>query len=165
MIDRGFGTNVEPFNFKVQPFPGDEITDKALSVSGTTREQIATYKEHQNVYWDLSDKFDDAVDKYKKTDKMFFVGFNAIFDMNFMFNWFEKCGDAYFGSYFFYPPIDVAVLAGHALMDRRAQMKDFKLATVAQELDIRIDKTRLHDAMYDIELTRDIYRTLFMSRV
>jgi DNA polymerase-3 subunit epsilon len=37
-------------------------------------------------------------------------------------------------------------------------MKDFKLMTVAQEVGLVVDESRLHDANYDIELTRGVYR-------
>jgi DNA polymerase-3 subunit epsilon len=37
-------------------------------------------------------------------------------------------------------------------------MIDFKLKTVAKELGLWVDETRLHDAEYDIELTRSVYR-------
>lgn len=49
------------------------------------------------------------------------------------------------------------VLAAQKLMSRRNEMIDFKLGTVAQTLGIKIDPTRLHDAMYDIELTAQVY--------
>jgi DNA polymerase-3 subunit epsilon len=36
-------------------------------------------------------------------------------------------------------------------------MENFKLSTVAKELVIITDETKLHDALYDIKLTRAIY--------
>jgi DNA polymerase-3 subunit epsilon len=50
------------------------------------------------------------------------------------------------------------VLASQYLIDRRYRMKDFKLMTVAQEVGLVVDEARLHDANYDIELTRGVYR-------
>ena len=81
-----------------------------------------------------------------------------------MREWFLKQGDIYFGAWFWHPPIDVAVLAMAALGDRRAKMVNFKLATVAAEFGIEIDAKRLHDAAYDIELTRKIYDRIQVVR-
>lgn len=36
-------------------------------------------------------------------------------------------------------------------------MENFKLMTVAKTMGIEIDENKLHDATYDIELTRDIF--------
>lgn len=69
-------------------------------------------------------------------------------------------GDNYFGSWFWSDAIDVMVLAAQALMEQRPMMKDFKLRTVAEQLGIVIEEERLHDAMYDIYLTHEIYKRL-----
>ena len=51
------------------------------------------------------------VDRYDKRDKCFFAGYNGIFDLNFLHAFFKKCGDQYFGSYVWWPSIDVSVMA------------------------------------------------------
>lgn len=43
------------------------------------------------------------------------------------------------------------------LMGVRNDMENFKLMTVARTMGIEIDENKLHDATYDIELTRDIF--------
>jgi len=52
------------------------------------------------------------------------------------------------------------VLAAEHLKERRGLMADFKLKTVAQFLGIEIDESKLHDAVYDIKLTREIYKLI-----
>lgn len=37
-------------------------------------------------------------------------------------------------------------------------MPNFKLKTVAKELGLDVEDDKLHDARYDVLLTRDIYR-------
>ena len=49
------------------------------------------------------------------------------------------------------------VLASQYLMAERSKMKDFKQETVARELGIPIESVKLHDAKYDIELTKAIW--------
>lgn len=154
---------VVPFNFKVAPLPIDAISATALSVSGTTREDISGFPTPQKVKLLLTNIFAKQVDKYDSKDKMFFIGYNAYFDMQFMREWFRKLGDTYFGSYFWYPPIDVMILAGYKLMSVRKDMPDFKLHSVAKQLGITVDSSRLHDAYYDIELTKQICCQLKLS--
>jgi len=50
------------------------------------------------------------------------------------------------------------ILASQYLIPRRAKMESFKLKRVALELGLEVDESRLHDAHYDIALTRSIYR-------
>jgi DNA polymerase-3 subunit epsilon len=66
-------------------------------------------------------------------------------------------GDEYFGSWFWSNSVDVMVLASNYLLDRREEMENFKLSTVAKFLNIAVEDDALHDAQYDIELTKLIY--------
>ena len=52
------------------------------------------------------------------------------------------------------------VLATQHLMMKRHLMKDFKQETVARTLGIELDSSKLHDAAYDIWLTRQIYEAV-----
>lgn len=49
------------------------------------------------------------------------------------------------------------VLATAYLLDKRPQMENFKQGTVAKTLGIVVDDTKLHDAMYDIDICKAIY--------
>ena len=98
------------------------------------------------------------VDKFNRKDKFFLVGYNnAAFDNNFLRGFFLQNGDEYFGSWFWSNSVDVMVLASNYLLDRRAEMENFKLSTVAKFLNIAVEDDALHDAQYDIELTKLIY--------
>jgi hypothetical protein len=92
--------------------------------------------------------------------KFHFVAYNAVFDAKHLRAWFEKNNDVYFGSWFFHPPIDVMGLAAVVLMNKRSSLPDFKLVTVAKVLGVKVDETKLHDAAYDIRLTREMYQIL-----
>ena len=147
------------FNYMVQPFPEDEVEDKALEVSRITRDRLQTFASPRDVHADLIKIFSGVVDRFDKHSKMLFAGYNAGFDMDFMRAFFTKSGDKFFGSWFWWPPIDVAILAGDALRDERHKIPNFKLGTVAEYLGI-LPKGDLHDAYTDIILTRDVYMTL-----
>jgi DNA polymerase-3 subunit epsilon len=148
----------ERFNFKVQPNPAAKIDLKALEIGNVTPEQLATYPTMQEVYGEIIIMLSHYIDKYSKTDKMYLCGFNnASFDNPFLRAFFVQNNDQYFGSWFWSNPIDTFVMATIKLMDQRASMPDFKLKTVAKQLGIEVDETKLHDAEYDIRLTREVY--------
>jgi DNA polymerase-3 subunit epsilon len=152
---------VDRFESKLAPFPEDRLDPKALKVNNFTEEQVKEFPNPRDVYHQFIDRLTGRVNKFSKQDKFHFIGYNShAFDMPFVRKFFEKNGDKFFGSWFFYPSIDVMILAAQALKDKRAVMPNFRLDTVAQALGISPDKTRLHEAMYDIELTREIYRRL-----
>lgn len=152
------GVVKESFDFHVQPNPRAMIEDEALKVGGVTREQILAYPPMQQVYQEFVAMLGKYVDKFNKKDKFFLVGYNnAAFDNQFLRGFFLQNGDVYFGSWFWANSIDVMVLASAYLADRRPEMENFKLSTVAKTLGIVVNDDSLHDAMYDIELTKAVF--------
>lgn len=152
------GKSVETFDFKVQPNPKAQIEDAALAVGGVTREQIMAYPPMGQVYTQLVTMLAKYVNKYDKTDKFHLVGYNNRgFDDNFFRGFFLQNGDNYFGSWFWADSIDVLVLASTFLADRRADLPNFKLATVADFLGIDTTAGKLHDASFDIYVTKAVF--------
>lgn len=157
------GKKVEDFDFHVQPNPKAQIEEAALQVAGVTREQVLSYPAMGEVYKQLVAMLGKYVDKFNKKDKFFLVGYNnASFDNQFLRGFFLQNGDNYFGSWFWANSIDVMVLASHHLASRRHEMENFKLATVAKFMGINVDDAALHDAFYDIYLTREIYKLMLV---
>jgi len=155
------GKIVEKFNFKVRPFEGAVITKEALDVAGVTAEQINEYTPEDVIYREFIAMLDRHCDRFNKLDKFFLVGFNnASFDNQFLREFFLRNNDVYFGSWFWSGSLDVFILATQKLMEVRHTMKDFKLKTVAETLGIKIDESKLHDALYDVEITREILKRL-----
>jgi len=153
------GVTKETFDFRVRPNPKAEIMQDALDVGGVTKEQILAYPPMLGIYRKFIALLQKYVDKYNKTDKFFLVGYNnAAFDNQFLRGFFLQNNDQYFGSWFWANSIDVMVLASSKLADRRAEMENFKLSTVAKFIGIKIEEEKLHDAMYDIYLTREVYK-------
>lgn len=159
------GVMKESFDLRVCPNPKACIDDAALSVSGVTREQICGYPPMEDVYKEFVAMLGKYVDKYDRKDKFFLVGYNnSPFDNQFLRAWFKQNGDDYFGSWFWSNSIDVMVLASQFLADRRCDMKDFKLATVAEECGVAVQRDALHDALYDIRLTMELYKRVTTSK-
>ena len=149
----------ETFNLKSRPFEGAKINEKALDVCNVTQQQI---NEHELDYNLLHNKFvkicTKYVDKYNKLDKFFLVGYNsASFDNHFLRALFLRNSDKYFGSLFWANPIDVYVLASHKVMKERHKLSDFKLKTACKYFNIPVDESKLHDSLYDVELTRQLF--------
>lgn len=148
----------EKFNLYVQPNPKAIIEQEALNVAGVTQEQVMAYPPMGQIYNQFVDMLSKYVDRYNKQDKFFLVGYNnASFDNPFLRAWFIQNGDKYFGSWFWANCIDVMVMATPYLADVRPTMENFKQGTVAKTLGIAVDDSKLHDALYDIEVCKAIY--------
>lgn len=156
------GKEVEEFDFRIKPFPTDEIEDSALAVNGITREQLAGFMDPQDAHKDMEQIFERHVSRYDKQDKFVFAGYNAQFDINFLCAFFKKCGDPYFFSWVWWPPLDVSVLAMQQLMGVRHTFKNFKLATLAEHWNIAADSA--HDAFADIRMTKEVYDRLYCAQ-
>ena len=153
------GVTKEKFNFRCKPFPEQKIDDKALEVTGTTREALETHEESFVVFQKFKRMLSKYVSCFNKKDKFYMVGYNShSFDSAFLRRLFSLCGERYYGSYFWSAGFDVMLLAAHKLAEERPNMPDFKLVTVAKQLGVEVDVNRLHDAEYDIEITKAAYK-------
>lgn len=161
----------EFFNYYVRPFPEDEIDDEALEVTGIDRRQLLEssdpnylvvpgqhFEDPKVVFNHITTMFAKYVDRYDKKDKFHLVGYNAHnFDMPFMREFWNKIADHYLGSWLWFPCLDVMLICAQVLQPVRAQIKNFSLSSVARHCGIEVDDSRLHDSLYDIELTRKLW--------
>lgn len=156
------GSVKEYFNIKLRPFEGAVITPEALTTCNLTEEQIMGYQSPEDGFGELMRILAKYVNKYDKKDKFFLIGYNNnSFDNNFLRTFYERhSGDKYFYSWFWVNSIDVMVLAAEHLAEKRHLMENFKLMTVSKEVGLSVIEEKLHDAEYDINLTRDVYRIL-----
>lgn len=158
------GKEKERFEIKLRPNPKAKIEQEALDVANVTLEQIMEYQSMEDGYQEFIKILSKYVDKFNKTDKLFLLGYNnAGFDDNFLRGLFLQNGDKYFGSRFWADPMDVRVLAIRQLAPVRHQMENFKLKTVARQMGIEVDESKLHDAVYDVELTLEIFKRLRLT--
>jgi len=160
------GKVVERHSINMRPFKDAIIMDEALEVTGITLEQINAYQTEKDAYNKLIKILSRHVDKFNKIDKLFQIGYNIGFDVQFLRAWFNRVGDKYYGSWFWPNPLDTMSLALQYLKSRRHLMINFKLATVAMELELLDDveeeeekssSHNFHDALFDIDITRQIY--------
>lgn len=150
---------VEEFDIKMAPHPKAEITPEALRICGVTKEQILAYQPFEAAHKQFKTLLGKYVDQYNKKQKAHLVGYNnRFFDGVFLRYWFELCGDNFYNSWFYGDTLDTMVLASQYLIKRRPSMPSFKLHRVATTLGIEVDKSKTHDALYDVHLTREIYQ-------
>jgi DNA polymerase-3 subunit epsilon len=151
LMDIG-GTIADSLVLQMKPEAGDLIEDQALIVTGQTREQIDTYPSQREGYNNLIGFLDRFVDKYNRNDKLVFAAYNASFDDSFLRQLFTRNHNKFFGSYFWWPKLDVATLVAlHISLMDLSGIKDFKLSTVCERFGVPIEA---HDALADITATR-----------
>ena len=153
------GKVAETFSLNTRPHPKAVYDPAALEVGNVTEEQLRGYPEMAVAQMGFVSIICKYVDTYDSKDKAWLIGFNNRgFDDVFLRAWFEQNGDKYIGSLFWNDTRDCLVLASEYLEDRRHTMPSFQLKRVAMELGIVVNIDKLHDAAYDVELTRKIYR-------
>lgn len=147
-------------DLKMQPFEGALIEQIALDTQGIKIEDFAGLQLQSYQFRVFKQILERHVGKYNKQDKAFFYAYNADFDNKFIRKWFERNGDSFYGSMFWTPHICVMQMAAQHLLHERGKLENFKLVTVCKYMGIEVDETRLHDAKYDIELTKFLYDKL-----
>lgn len=151
----------EMFNFQMRPFEGAEVDSEALRVTSKTKEDLNGYGDPGIAFYLFIDILSRYINRYDRDDKAFLVGYNnAKFDDQFLRQWFELNKDRFYGSWFYSNSIDVMSLASEYLIERRQFMPNFKLSSVADELGIYYNPDGLHDAMFDVNLTRRVYEVV-----
>ena len=160
------GKVMERLDYKIAPHPKSKIDSAALAICGVTEEQIRAYPDASVQFHRLKATLLKYVDPFDKTDGFYRCGFNnAAFDNEFLRVFFDLAGDNSHFTIFRSESFDVMVFAAHYLAPVRATMPSFKLHRVAKTLGIEVDKERLHDALYDVELTKKIYDWMAMPQI
>lgn len=160
------GVVVSEFEIKIKPWERCEISDEALAVSGTTREDLEKFEPEATAYRDFINWLGRFINKWSKTDKAFFAGYNAKFDEEFVRAFFLRNGDKYYGSWFWSGTLDVMAFSLWRLASTRPTMANFKLGTVADKVlgENRVQEIvkaeGLHNALADIRLTRELFQVV-----
>ncbi len=152
---------VERFDFFMKPFPDQYIDEGALKANGITKRDIEIRFSQPNVVYNkFITLLDNHVDRFNRNDKFHLVGYNSRFDDGFLRKWFENNDNKYYGSYFFWPSLDVSNMVAVKYREWRHKFSNFQLMTVADRMKIDIDINRAHDAAYDVEVTRAIFNRI-----
>ncbi len=153
------GVVVEEFDIKTRPHPKCQYEEGALLACRKSVAELESYQPMESAHKEFKRIITQYIDPFDKTQKAWVVGFNnRYFDDVFLRAWFKQNGDEFIGSLFWTDTLDTLVLASEYLVERRSSMPSFKLRRVAMELGLEVDKDQCHDALYDVKLTRAIYR-------
>lgn len=153
------GVKEEEFNITMAPYTDEPVSDVSLELCGITKEQLYSFQPAEQAYIQFQSLLKRWVNPYDKTDKLFFCGYNADFDSDFIRNFLIYNGDRYFGSYFWYPVLDVMHLASWYLVGKRSQLENFRLGTVYEDV-VGKPLENAHDAFADIVATRELLNEL-----
>ena len=153
------GTVVEEFNYKIQPAAGESVSLDSLKICDVTIEDLKKYVKPEIVYKEFVTLLAKYVNKLDKQDKFFLIGYNSKFDDEFLRSFFLKNEDEYYGSWFWWPSLDVAVMAAILTKEHRHKFPNYKLSTLAEYFQINIEGN-LHDALTDCKITMELYKKL-----
>ena len=146
------------FDYKFKPNGDADFSMSAFEATDTSLKEVYTRDLVEYDAWkNFVSLLNRYVNKYDRDDKLIMYGYNVRFDYDFLYAWFKSHDKYGIGSYVWFPPIDVMNLAAHYLRARRVGLADFKQSSVAAALGIEVAEDKLHDARYDIALTRAIY--------
>ena len=143
----------EEFEAKLAPFDYAAIDPKALGIHGYTVDALKTFPHPREVHGSFCSLLSRYIDKFNRSDKFCPVGYNVRFDVDFMKNFFDKCGDKYFGSWFNWKLVDPLSRLYELDYERKIALPDYKLSTVCTHFNIPL---KAHDALSDIRATREL---------
>jgi len=164
---------LEKFDVKMDPGPDVFIDEWVTKNFKITHESLSKYQPKKDAVAALTKIFKGHLDSADRRDKYFLVGYNVGFDNEFMRKLFTEF-DSDFGRFIWTPPLDVMSLAGEFMKSIRKDMPNFKLITVYNVASMvgiveKVSDEELlnasHDAMFDIELTRRLYKALSYDNV
>jgi DNA polymerase-3 subunit epsilon len=156
------GGEIETFNFKMRPKDGAtyDIPEDHPYLKPIRPQDLVDYPDQREIYQQFKTLLGKYVDPYDKLDKFHVIGYNVNFDIDFLRQWFVDNGDQYFGSWVWFPPIDVMILASTALAPVRHELLNFKLTTVYQYLFGESFEDS-HEALADIIATKRVLGEVF----
>lgn len=102
----------------------------------------------------------DLVIKYAKKDKVFFIAYNAKFDVDFIRQLFLRNNDNYYGSFFWSLPLDIPTLVMEAVdLGLLPMPENLKLGTVLKTcgLDSNFES---HSGLSDVTATKKLHEYL-----
>jgi DNA polymerase-3 subunit epsilon len=162
------GHDVDEFNLVCQPHDFTTIDMSALDVNGRTVDELRGFNDPGVMYGELMEIFGRHIDKFDKKDKFVSCGQNVRFDINFMAEFWKKCGDNYFFSWMAPAPLDTMQLAVMLEMkENRKIFSSYKLEIIYFTL-FGAEMEGAHDAMSDIDATirvgRELWSKLFNEK-
>ena len=153
---------VDQQKYSVQPFNWDTIQPDALKVSGHTIDDLKGFMKPMELYPIIQKLLCKYVNKFDKQDKFYPAGYRVDFDLNFLNQFFIKCGDKYFGSFVNWKRLDPLPMMHLLDFCDEISLPNYKLETVCTHFNIPI---QAHDALSDILATRELFYELMGGQI
>mgnify|MGYP001588688227 CR=1 FL=1 len=155
------GEILDEINLKFRPHSLEHYSVGAMETTGVTLDDWKSYPlSSEDAFKQFSEWVAKHVNRYEKKDKLQFVAYNALFDSDFVRQWYEKNGDNYYGAFFFHPPICVMQAAAWFTQRVRGVFPNFTLGTICKCAELGWDDEQAHDADYDVVKTIELFRYL-----
>ena len=157
MIEDG-GMVVDEGELKIRPYNPSNIEQGALDVNGITREELEYFDEPIYAKNKFVKAIKNHVDINDKDSKLMFCGFNVMFDVDFLKEFFWKCNDKNFFNYF--KPrtlIDPMYMLRYLNYIGKTNLKSCALDEVCKYFNI---EHKAHDATSDINATRTLLKII-----
>lgn len=151
------GVVKEEREFKLSPFEDTVLTPEILAFHKKSEEEIRAGGDPPAVgkrrFCDWLARF---VNKYDRQDKLIMAGYNVRFDYNMLYSMFTRLGDKYFGSWFYWPVIDVCGFVALEIA-KGVRLPKYTLSDLARHWNVEL---QAHDALSDIRATREVYKKI-----
>lgn len=144
-------------DFLVRPFNPASISDEAMEIHGRTVSEVLGYPPPLEVQKEICVWLGQFIDKYNKADKAWPMAYNGRFDMDFLSRFWQRCADAYLGSWINWRLLDPLALAHLLDYHGTLSLPDYKLSTLATQFDVPL---RAHDALSDCTATWEVWGKL-----
>ena len=152
------GENKESFDIRCQPHNYENISQEALDVHGISIEELKGYQSPKKAHAEFLDILGKYVSKFDRDDKFWPGGYNVKFDLDFVAEWFKKCGDRYFGSWQNWRALDPLPMVNLlAYSGKLPPLPNHKLETICGHFKIEI---KAHDALSDVEATVKLFHII-----
>lgn len=159
LISEVDGKVVEEAEFFMQPLRFDNMSPDALLANGMTEDQIARFPTQVEVFPQILAFLDRQVDKHNPNDKMYAVGYNVRFDLQFIAELFKKNNNTFLGAYVRWQDIDLLYLMYvHDFLGSH-KLRSYKLGAVSKAYGI---KHLRHDALSDSRVVRELTHRFLM---
>jgi len=152
------GQLIDEFNLFIRPFSGASVSRDALKKNNISIETLKTdkkYVSYNEAFKTFIEFMEKYVNRYKPIEKFVLAGKNVKFDIEFLREFFKRNNDDYYGSWFFYPCIEVESYTAEAIAFENAILNNYKLETLCESMNIELKNA--HDSLLDIKATRELY--------
>lgn len=148
----------EEFNFRCQPINWENVSAEALAINGLSEADLRSCPDPKEAKAGLEKVMSRYVKKFDKGDKFFPAGYNCVFDLRMMENWYKKLGDPYWYSWTNHYAIDPLALVNIEAAYNGLKLENHKLATLCNHFEVKIEA---HEALSDIKATRELFKKLY----